>query len=144
MEYGKPVLGTDGVGRLAPRTAGARSFRQAAALASIVSLQLTARGDDSVSTATNRLAEPTLEKPAEAHQAWNWHAQGTTIVQYHPGFRADYSGAHSLKSSSETKETVTLDLFGGARLRLGAGIHVDGGRGVRVCFHHGCGPAEFR
>src|SRR5207302_2005528 len=47
-------------------------------------------------------------------------------VQYHPGFHAAYSGPNSLKSGSEVKETLSLDLLLGARLWEGAEAHVDG------------------
>lgn len=59
-------------------------------------------------------------------QAWNWHFQNTDIVQYHPGFPANYGGPNSLSSANEVKETVSLDLLAGARLWRGAEAHVDG------------------
>jgi high affinity Mn2+ porin len=59
-------------------------------------------------------------------QSWNWHVQNTVIVQYHPGFPALYSGPNSLSSASEVKETVSLDLYAGARLWRGAEAHIDG------------------
>src|ERR1035438_4727633 len=46
-----------------------------------------------------------------AEPAWNWHAQNTDIVQYHPGFPASYSGPNSLSSASDVRETVSLDLY---------------------------------
>ena len=52
--------------------------------------------------------------------------QNTDIVQYHPGFRASYSGPNSLSSANEVKETVSLDLYAGARLWHGAEAHIDG------------------
>jgi len=59
-------------------------------------------------------------------QFWNWHAQNTDIVQYHPGFSARYSGPNSLSSANEVKETVSFDLLLGMRLWRGAEFHVDG------------------
>jgi len=59
-------------------------------------------------------------------QTWNWHVQNTDIVQGDPGFPAKYSGANSLPSGGETRETVTLDLFAGVRLWRGAEAHMDG------------------
>ena len=59
-------------------------------------------------------------------QNWNWHVQNTDIVQYHPGFHADYSGPNSLRNASETRESVSLDLLVGARLWQGGEFHVDG------------------
>jgi high affinity Mn2+ porin len=63
---------------------------------------------------------------AAAEAAWNWHAQNTDIVQYHSGFPASYSGPNSLSGANEVKETVSLDLYAGARLWRGAEAHVDG------------------
>src|ERR1035441_3662684 len=57
-------------------------------------------------------------EPAAAEN-WNWHAQNTDIVQYHPGFPASYSGPNSLSSASEAKETVSLDLYGRPPWRQG-------------------------
>jgi high affinity Mn2+ porin len=59
-------------------------------------------------------------------QTWNWHAQNTDIVQYHPGFTAPYSGPNSMSSVNEVRETVSLDLYAGLRLWKGAEAHVDG------------------
>ncbi|HWW01422.1 MAG TPA: carbohydrate porin [Candidatus Acidoferrum sp.] len=59
-------------------------------------------------------------------QSWNWHTQNTDIAQYHPGFSALYSGPNSLRSVNEVKETVSVDLFAGARLWRGAEAHIDG------------------
>ena len=59
-------------------------------------------------------------------QKWNWHVQNTDIVQADPGFPAGYSGPNSLNSKGEIRETVSLDLYAGARLWRGAEAHVDG------------------
>src|SRR5215467_8091371 len=58
-------------------------------------------------------------------EAWNWHVQNTVVVQYHPGFSAPYSGPNRLSSESEVKETVSFDLYLGARLWRGAEAHAD-------------------
>jgi high affinity Mn2+ porin len=58
-------------------------------------------------------------------QRWNFHAQNTDIVQYHPGFHADYSGLNSLDKHEETKETVSVDLMAGVRPWEGAGFYID-------------------
>ena len=85
----------------------------------------------SANSQTNEVSPPGLEsavhapEPAAAEN-WNWHAQNTDIVQYHPGFPANYSGPNSLSSANEVKETVSLDLYGGARLWRGAEAHADG------------------
>jgi high affinity Mn2+ porin len=76
---------------------------------------------------TNSPTPPVLETRAETpDQLWNWHAQNTDIIQGDPGFPAKYSGPNSLDSKGEVKETVTLDLYAGARLWRGAEAHVDG------------------
>ena len=73
------------------------------------------------------LSEAVAKAPVQApEQTWNWHAQNTDIVQYHPGFPASYSGPNSLSSANEVKETVSVDLYAGARLWRGAEAHVDG------------------
>lgn len=59
-------------------------------------------------------------------QKWNFHVQNTDIMQGYPGFSAKYSGANSLPSGGETRETVSLDLMAGLRLWRGAEMHIDG------------------
>lgn len=66
----------------------------------------------------------TPERPSE--QWWNWHAQNTDILQGDPEFPAKYSGPNSLNSQGEIKETVSVDLYAGARLWRGAEAHIDG------------------
>ena len=83
--------------------------------------------EDPVGPAAKPPAEAVLKSPVEAPaQTWNWHVQNTDIVQYHPGFPASYSGPNSLSSANEAKETVSADLYAGARLWRGAEAHVDG------------------
>ena len=69
---------------------------------------------------------PEAAVAAEPAPAWSLHAQGTVVVQNHPGFPAAYSGPASLSAQSETKETVSSDLYAGARLWAGAEAFVDG------------------
>jgi len=94
-----------------------------------------ARGQDSGSTA----AESTDQPPAPAQvmppaatqpeagqtQTWNFHMQTTTTLEGYPSFSARYSGPNSLPTSSEVRETVSLDLYSGFRLWTGAELHVD-------------------
>jgi high affinity Mn2+ porin len=77
---------------------------------------------------TNDIATPNPAPASDSQQEqlWNWHVQNTTIVQYHPGIHAPYSGPNSLNSGNEVKETVSLDLLLGVRLWCGAEFHVDG------------------
>ena len=45
------------------------------------------------SSADKPLSEAVAKAPEEAReQAWNWHAQNTDIVQYHPGFQPAIPG----------------------------------------------------
>jgi high affinity Mn2+ porin len=92
--------------------------------------------DALLGSSTNSVVEPpeptrsgtseAVEKPAEtAAQIWNLHFQSTAIVQGHPGFPAKYSGPQSLDSQGEIRQTVTADLFAGARLWRGAEAHMD-------------------
>ena len=64
--------------------------------------------------------------PDAQEQDWNWHVQNTDIVQGDPGFHAKYSSPDSLDRRGEVKETVTFDLYAGARLWHGAEAHMDG------------------
>lgn len=58
-------------------------------------------------------------------QRWNFHMQNTIIVQGDQGFNAKYSGFNSLNNTGETQETITADIFAGAKLWRGAEAHID-------------------
>lgn len=62
----------------------------------------------------------------DTEQPWNWHIQNTDIVQGYPGFDARYSGPFSLPTGGQTRESVSLDIFAGARLWRGAEARLDG------------------
>ncbi|WHZ13138.1 MAG: OmpA-like transmembrane domain [Burkholderiaceae bacterium] len=47
--------------------------------------------------------------------AWNLHGQATSVTQWHPSFRAPYSGANSLPPGSEHATTNDATLFLGLR-----------------------------
>jgi high affinity Mn2+ porin len=80
-----------------------------------------------VEPSTNPPSPLAIETRAETQeQLWNWHAQNTDIVAYHPGFPASYSGTNSLSSAREVMEAVSVDLYAGLRLWRGAEAHVDG------------------
>lgn len=84
--------------------------------------------DVAVAADTSRSLEatPAIEKSTDVQQQnWNWHVQNTDIVEGDPGFRAKYSGPNSLNREGEVQETVTTDLFAGARLWRGAEAHMD-------------------
>ncbi|HXP60137.1 MAG TPA: carbohydrate porin [Dongiaceae bacterium] len=79
------------------------------------------------SPAGQPLAEAMAAKPGEGReQSWNWHVQNTMILQGDTGFAAKYSGTNSLDSHGEIQDTISLDLFAGARLWPGAEAHIDG------------------
>ena len=59
----------------------------------------------------SQVDKDTLSTP----QQWNIHFQNTEILQYHPGFHADYSGQNSLNPNSETTISSTSTLFLGFR-----------------------------
>src|ERR1051326_497451 len=103
----------------------------AATLALLLSALATtagARGASLVneSPALTRTDEPSGDAGDIGPQDWNWHAQNTDIVQYHPGFRSAYSGPNSLSHATEVRETVSLDLLLGLRLWPDAEFHADG------------------
>ncbi len=54
--------------------------------------------------------------PADASQNYNLHFQSTVIGQGYPGFAAQYTGANSLTPAAQLKDTVSVDVTGGARL----------------------------
>jgi len=66
------------------------------------------------------------EAVEDSEENWSLHMQNTIVIQTHPGIRAKYSGPSSLDKTSETHETVSLDLLAGLRLWEGAEIHLDG------------------
>ncbi len=71
-------------------------------------------------------ASPTLALEPERESLWNFHGQGTVIGQGHPGIDSDYSGKNSLRTHSEFRETVSLDLMVGGRVWRGGEFYVDG------------------
>lgn len=75
------------------------------------------------------LAQDTLKQ-----QRFNFHFQQTVITQAKPSFGADYTGANSMITKSETQSSLTTTLFGGARLWKGAEAYfnpeLSGGSGL--------------
>jgi high affinity Mn2+ porin len=59
-------------------------------------------------------------------ETWNWHVQNTDVMQGYPPFHAKYSGANSLPTSGQIRETVSVDLYAGIRLWPSAEAHFDG------------------
>ncbi len=65
---------------------------------------------------------------------WTIHAQLTAIYQYHPGFKAAYSGQNSLRNTAEGALSLTSTIFIGRKLWKGAAIYFNpelaGGSGL--------------
>jgi high affinity Mn2+ porin len=74
---------------------------------------------------------------------WNFHFQMTVLAQYHPYFKAKYSGKNSLDTNAESTLSVTSTLFLGTRLWKGASAffnpELSGGSGLS----HTLGVAGF-
>jgi len=98
-----------------------------------------------VSCAAPALGQASPEGPvaAETDARWDVHFQATTVTQYHPEFKAPYSGKNSLDPDSEHETTITSTLFLGVRLWKGAELYVNpelsGGSGLS----HTLGVAGF-
>lgn len=58
-------------------------------------------------------------------ETWSLHAQSTFVEQYHPAFRAPYTGPNSLSPQSSGRETFDATLFAGLRLWDGGEAYVD-------------------
>jgi high affinity Mn2+ porin len=89
------------------------------AFAAGLAAAITASAQDAATPAANTNAPP-------GPPWWNWHMANTEVGQWHPSFPAQYSGPNSLDNHSLTAETVSLELFLGARLWPGSEFHVDG------------------
>ena len=66
-------------------------------------------------------------------QFWNYHFQLTVLPQYHPAFKAAYTGENSLQKYEESTVSLSTTLFLGMRLWKGAQAYfnpeVSGGKG---------------
>jgi high affinity Mn2+ porin len=91
----------------------------------IITLSLLAAGHNAYSQSD------TLRKPASR---FNLHFQTTYIYQYSARFHSPYEGAHSLSADEERQNSLTMTLYGGARLWKGAEVYVNpeiaGGSGL--------------
>lgn len=56
-------------------------------------------------------------------QFWNYHFQLTLLPQYHPAFKALYSGENSLQKCEESTVSISTTLFLGMRLWKGAQVY---------------------
>ena len=93
---------------------------------------------------TNNAPPPTPPNPAAAQEPlWNYHMQATYVGDWHSSFPAQYSGPESLDNHSATAETVSADLFLGARLWQGAEFHLDGLFWQGFGFNHTLGIEAF-
>lgn len=114
------------------RQPGLCSWKTAAAGFACASLGWAGAADMTTNTPASSAAPESHEgdsgtnRPTDGSgKSWNFHAQNTDIIQYHPAFNAPYSGPNSLPHNSEVKNTESLDLMFGARLWPGAEAHVD-------------------
>jgi len=75
----------------------------------------------------------TVSDTVKKSQVWNLHFQNTVITQYHPSFKALYSGKNSLSSSQETPVSITGTLFFGLKAGKRTSIYfnpeISGGSG---------------
>jgi len=69
--------------------------------------------------------EPPAGGQVAAAETWSLHAQATTVLQFHPGFRSDYAGANSLYAGNSGRETFDLGLYAGVRLWHGAEVYLN-------------------
>jgi high affinity Mn2+ porin len=58
-------------------------------------------------------------------QTRNWHMQSTITGQGYPSYSAKYTGANSLPTAGQARETMSLDFYAGYRLWRGAEFHAD-------------------
>jgi high affinity Mn2+ porin len=85
----------------------------------------------------------TASNKNDSTQNWNFHFQNTTIYQYHPAFKAGYSGLNSLSSSVESPVSVTATLSLGAKLWKGASVYYNAEMGGGSGFSQARGIAGF-
>jgi high affinity Mn2+ porin len=70
------------------------------------------------------LAQP-VDDSLTVDQRFNFHFQNTIIYQYHPSFKAKYSGINSLQSVAEKNLSVSATFFLGIRLWKGASVYIN-------------------
>jgi hypothetical protein len=78
--------------------------------------------------AEQSVAAPPASAPSPAdvqEERYSLHAQTTLVTQTHPSFGAAYSGPNSLRTESETKNSLSATLFLAARLWPGGELYVD-------------------
>jgi high affinity Mn2+ porin len=81
---------------------------------------------------------------AQQVELWNWHVQGTAVMQGYPPFPAKYSRpANSLPTGGQIRETVSVDVFAGLRLWPGAEFHFDGLMWQGYGLHNTLGIDDF-
>jgi len=71
------------------------------------------------------LAQAASAPPDGPDEVWAIHGQGTLTEQYHPAFRAGYSGPESLDPGSRGDETFDTSLYAGVRPWRGAELWVN-------------------
>ena len=79
----------------------------------------------------------------EQPQTWNWHVQNTDTMQGYPPFHAKYSGANSLPTGGQIRQTVSADLYAGIRLWPDAEAYFDGVMWQGFGLHDALGIDDF-
>jgi high affinity Mn2+ porin len=85
-------------------------------------------------------AAPALADDAES---WSLHAQSTFIEQYHPAFRAPYTGVNSLSPKSVGNEAWDATLYAGVRLWDGGEAYANPEMDQGFGLSHTTGAAGF-
>ncbi len=63
--------------------------------------------------------------PLEEGSNWSFHGQATYVNQWHPAFRAPYTGQNSLEPSSISAQTSDFTLYIGRKLWSGAEFYLN-------------------
>jgi len=109
-----------------------------------VAIFLAGRGFGQDAAQTNSAPPPMATNSAALkEQNFNLHLQATYVGDWHSSFPAQYSGPNSLDTHSATAETVSADVFLGARLWQGAEFHLDGLFWQGFGFNHTLGMEAF-
>ena len=78
-----------------------------------------------------------------SQELWSIHGQFTNVTQGHPSFKAPYSGAYSLNSTSDNQHTNDATLYIGARLWQGGEFYINPEIDEGFGFNNTLGAAGF-
>lgn len=68
---------------------------------------------------------PPNNNPLVAQSDWSLHGQATYVIQWHPAFRAPYTGQNSLDPTSISAQTSDFTLYLGRKLWQGAELYLN-------------------